>query len=120
MKRELKGCSMVTRPTQRTRFRPHPYEEGTERRREMMGLGRYERFRPHGCDFAVMYLQAAYRSTFFQKQSHWFESLIARKWRMGAAVSRFQRMPLRQKRALISSLHPASVTPLPIGSPAAR
>ena len=31
---------------------------------------------------------------------------------------RFQRMPLRQQRALISSLQPASVTPLPIGKPA--
>jgi hypothetical protein len=49
--------------------------------------------------------------TFDQKLSQCWDNLIARSCRMGAPEVRFQRIPLRQKRALISSLHPRFCDP---------
>src|SRR5215831_20108321 len=77
-------------------------------------------FRKVGCNFPLMYYYVACSITFAQKLSHCCESLIARSCKIGAPDSRFQRIPLRQNRDLMSSLQPASVTPLPMGKPAAR
>src|SRR5262249_60846086 len=73
-----------------------------------------------GCNFPLMYFYVACSITFAQKPSHCWESLIARSCKIGAPDSRFQRIPLRQNRAFMSSLQPASVTPLPMGKPASR